>query len=71
MRVEVTGCVLDDTGAFWTVDSIPGWAFARSLVVDTEEGLIHVADAADKGMVPIVGADGILGSTTGGPRRSP
>jgi uncharacterized protein YraI len=60
VRVEVTGCVLDYTWCFLTVDGIPGWAFARSLVVDTEEGIIHVADAADKGMVPIVGADGIL-----------
>ena len=60
VRVEVTGCVLDYTWCFLTVDGIPGWAFARSLVVDTEEGIIHVSDAADKGMVPIVGADGIL-----------
>jgi len=60
VRVEVTGCVLDYTWCFLTVDGIPGWAFARSLVVDTEEGIIHVQDAADKGMVPIVGADGVL-----------
>jgi uncharacterized protein YraI len=60
VRVEVTGCVLDYTWCFLTVDGIPGWAFARSLVVDTEGGIIHVQDAADQGLVPIVGADGVL-----------
>jgi uncharacterized protein YraI len=60
VRVEVTGCVLDYSWCFLIVDGVPGWAFARSLVVDTEEGIIHVYEAADKGMVPIVGVDGVL-----------
>jgi uncharacterized protein YraI len=60
VRVDVRGCVLDYTWCLVTVDGLVGWAFARSIVVDTEEGIIHVYEAADKGMVPIVGADGVL-----------
>jgi uncharacterized protein YraI len=60
VRVDVRGCVLDYSWCLVTVDGLVGWAFARSIVIDTEEGIIHVYEAADKGMVPIVGADGVL-----------
>ena len=60
VRVNVTGCILDYTWCLVTVDGLAGWAFARSIVIDTEEGILHVYEAADKGMVPIVGADGVL-----------
>lgn len=60
VRVDVRGCVLDYSWCLVTVDGLVGWAFARSIVIDTEEGIIHLYEAADKGMVPIVGADGVL-----------
>ncbi|MCB1501267.1 MAG: SH3 domain-containing protein [Bauldia sp.] len=60
VRVNMTGCVDDYTWCLVTVDGLVGWAFARSIVLDTEEGIIHVYEAAEKDMIPIVGADGVL-----------
>jgi uncharacterized protein YraI len=60
VRVNVTGCLADYTWCVLTVDGLVGWAFARSIVVDTPEGIIHLQDAADQGRVPVVGADGVL-----------
>jgi len=60
VRVDMTGCVDDYTWCLVTVDGLAGWVFARSIVLDTEEGIIHLYEAAEKGMIPIVGADGVL-----------
>lgn len=60
VRVDVRGCLPDFNWCVVTVDGLVGWVFARSIVVDTQEGIIHLQDAADQGRVPIVGADGVL-----------
>ena len=60
VRVNMTGCIDDFTWCLVTVDGLAGWVFARSIVLDTEEGIVHLYEAAEKDMIPIVGADGVL-----------
>ena len=60
VKVEMAGCLADFTWCVVTVDGLVGWVFARSIVVDTEEGILHLSDVAAQGRVPVVGADGVL-----------
>lgn len=60
VRVDMTGCIEDFTWCVVTVDGLVGWVFARSIVVDTTEGIFHLYELAEQGRVPVVGADGVL-----------